>query len=130
MLPPTVSAKGPAGQRGLSPFCLTRAAIGVRGGERGPADSVGAFKSGSPVGGTKLSTGESFLPADLLGKGDEVANLVGSSLTGKRVERPPLLRGNAESSFTLDLGASVSAFPNLKPTATAWPGGGGVGHPC
>ena len=81
------------------------------------------------MGGTKLSTGEGFLPAELLGKGGEVANLVGSSSTGKMVERPPLLRENAESSFTLDLGASVSAFPHLKPTATAWPGDGGVEHP-
>ena len=78
------------------------------------------FKSRPPVGGNKLSTGEGFLPPGLLGKGDEVANLVGSFLTGKRVERPPLLRGNAESSFTLGLGVSVSAFPHLKPTAIAW----------
>ena len=85
----------------------------MREGEGGPADPVDAFKSGPPVGGTILSTGGGFLPADLFGKGDEVANLVGS-LTGKRVERPSLLRGNAESSFTLDLGASVSAFPHLK----------------
>ena len=102
--------------------------VSVCEGERGPADPVDAFKSGPPVGGTKLSTGGGFLPADLFGKGDEVANLVGS-LTGKRVERPSLLRGNAESSFTLDLGASVSAFLHLKPTTTAWPGGGGVGYP-
>ena len=101
----------------------------MREGETGPADPVDAFKSGPPVGGAKLSTDGGFLPADLLGKGDEVANFVGSSLTGKRVERAPLLRGNAESNFTLDLGASVSAFPHLKPTATAWLGGGGVGHP-
>ena len=90
--------------------------------EIGPADPVDAFKSGPPMVGTKLSTGGGFLPADLLGKGDEASNLVGSSLIGKRVERPPLLRGNVELSFTLDIGASVSAF--LKPTATAWPGGG------
>ena len=84
-----------------------------------PADPVDAFKSGLPVGGTTLSTGGGFLPADLLGKGDKVANLVGSSLAGKRVGKPSLLRANAESSFILDLGASVSAFPHLQPTATA-----------
>ena len=83
-----------------------------------------AFKGGPPVGGNKLSTGEGFLPAGLLGKGEELA--LDSSSTGKSVERPPLLRGNIESSFTLDLGASVSAFPYLQPTATRWPGGRGV----
>ena len=101
----------------------------VREGERGPADPLGAFKSGARAGGDKVPTGEGFLPVGLLGKGDEVANLVESSLTGKRTELPSLLRRNAESSCTIDLGMSVSAFPYLKLTATAWPGGGGVGHP-
>ena len=78
----------------------------------------------------RFPTGEDFLPVDLLGKGDEVANVVDSSLTVKRVERPPLLRANAESSRARYLGRSVSAFPHPKPTATAWPGGGGAGHPC
>ena len=86
---------------------------------RGPADPAHAFKSGAPVGGNKLSTEEGFLPVGLLGKGDGVANLVGSSLTGKRVERPSLLRGNAESSCTRDLGVAVSAFPHLTPITTA-----------
>ena len=53
-------------------------------GERGPADPVEAFKSGPPVDGTNFSTGEGFHLADLLGKGDEEANRVGSSSTGKR----------------------------------------------
>ena len=78
--------------------------------------------------GGKVSPREGLAPVDLLGKGDEVANLIGSSLTEKR-ERPPLLQGNAESSFDRDLGVSVLAFPHLKPTATAWPGGEGGGHP-
>ena len=81
------------------------------------------------MGGNNVPAGEGFPPVGLLGKGEEVANLVGSSLAGKREEWPPLLRGNAESSFTLDLGASVSAFLHLKPTAAAWSGGGEVGHP-
>ena len=126
----------PLARRTVSGFSCSTVAEGalctwvsVREGERGPADPVYSFNSGPPVGGTKLSTGGGFLPEDLLGKGDEVANLVGSSSTGKRVERPLLLRGNAESSFTLDLGDSVSAFPDLKPTATTLPGGGRVGHP-
>ena len=80
---------------------------------------VYAFKSGARSGGKKVPTGEGFLPVDLLEKGDEIANLVDTSLTGKNVERSPLLRGTAESSFTLDLGASVSASPHLKPTSTA-----------
>ena len=85
--------------------------VSVREGKRGSADPVDAFESGAPVGGNKFSTaGEGFLPVGLLGKGDEVTNLV-SSLTGNRVERPPPLRGNAESSYTLDSGASVSTFP-------------------
>ena len=105
-----------------------RTLVSVRKGGRGHENPVDAFKSGPPVGGTKLSTGGGFLSSDLLGKGDEVTNLVGSSLTVRRVERPPRVRGNAESSFTLDLEALVSAFPHLKPTATEWPGGGGVGH--
>ena len=67
----------------------------MREGERGPADPVDAFKSGARVGGNKMLTGEGFLPVGLLGKGDEVANFVDFSLTGKRVERPPLLRGIA-----------------------------------
>ena len=95
----------------------------VREGERGPADPVDAFKSGARVSGNKVPTGEGFLSVGLLGKGHEVANL-----DMKKVERPPLLRGNAESCCTLDPGVSVSAFPHLKPTATAWPGGGGVGQ--
>ena len=126
----------PLARRTVSGFSCSTVAEGalctwvsVREGERGPADPVYSFNSGPPVGGTKLSTGGGFLPEDLLGKGDEVANLVGSSLTGKGLDRPPFLGRNAESSFTLDLGASVSAFSHLKPTATAWPGGGGVGRP-
>jgi len=76
-----------------------------------------------------MPTGEGFFPVDLLGEVDKVANPVDSSLIGKRVELPPLKRGNAESSFNRDLGVSVPVFPHLKPTATTWPGGEGEGHP-
>ena len=58
-----------------------RAWVSVREGERGPPDPVDSFKSGSPVGGNNLSTGEGFLLAGLPGKGDEVANLDDSSST-------------------------------------------------
>ena len=56
--------------------------------QTGPADRVDDFRNGTRVGGDKAPTGESFLPVDLLGKEDEVANLVDSCLTGKRAERP------------------------------------------
>lgn len=94
----------------------------MRDDERASEDPADDLKNGARVGGNKVPTGEGFLPVDLLRKGDEVANLVDSSLTGKRVEQPPLLRGNAESSTNRNLGISVSAFLHLKPTATAWPG--------
>ena len=68
--------------------------VSVRDGQSEPADPVYAFKSGPPVGGNKLFR-QVFLPAGLLGKGDEVSNLVGSSSTEKKVEQAPLLRGNA-----------------------------------
>ena len=58
----------------------------------------------------------------LLGKVDEVANLVDSSLIGKRVERPPPLRGGAESSCSRDIGARCRPSRKLKRTATAWAG--------
>ena len=106
--------KLPLARRAVSGFsCSTvvegalRTWVSVRGGERRSPDPVDAFKSGPSVGGYILSTGEGLLPAGPVGKGDELANLVGSSLTGKRVELPPLLRGNAELSFTPDFGASV-----------------------
>ena len=80
------------------------------------------------MGGNNVPAGEGFPPVGLLGKGEEEANLVGSSLAGKREEWPPLLRGNAESSCTLDLGALLSAFPHLKQTTTERPGDE-AGHP-
>ena len=64
----------------------------------------------------------------LLEKGDEVANLVDSSLMGKRIERPLLSRGNTGSSLAKYFGHLVLAFPHLKPTATTWSGGGGGKH--
>ena len=79
--------------------------------EIGPADPVDAFKNGGQVGGIIVPTGEGFLAVELLGKVDDVANLVDPPLTGKRVWRTPLLRGNAESSCNRDFGVSVSASP-------------------
>ena len=102
----------------------------MRENERGPEDSVDDIKTGDRVGDNKVPTQEGFLPVHLLGKGDEVAGLVDSYLTGKRMERSPIFLGNAESSFNRDLGVSVSAFPHLKLTTTAWlADGGGGGHP-
>ena len=54
-----------------------------------------------------MPTEEGFSPVDLSGKGDEVVNLVDSSLTGQRVEWPPLLQGSAESSCTWNRGFGV-----------------------
>ena len=94
--------------------CSTRAEGALWGSvreyERGPADPVDNFKNGPRVGGNKVPTRE---------KGDEVAKNVDSSFIKKKVERPPRLRGNDESSFNRDLGVSVSAFPHLRLTATA-----------
>ena len=116
-------------RRAVSGFSFSTVAEGalrtwgrVREGERGPADPADAFTSGAWVGDNNVPTAEGFFRVGLLGKGDEVFKLVDSSLT-------PLLRGNAESSCTRHLEVSVSAFPHLKLTATAWPGGGGAGHP-
>ena len=61
-------------------------------------------------------------------KGDEAANLVDSSLVGKRIERPLLSRGNTGSSLAKDLGVLVLAFPQLKPTATTRSGRRGSEH--
>ena len=81
--------------------------------ERGPTDPAGDFKHGARVGGNKSPTAEG-LSVDLLGKTDEVDNLVDSPLVQKRVERPPAFRRKAESSVNRDLGVSVQASPNLK----------------
>ena len=66
----------------------------MRGDKRGPADPVDDAENDASVGGNRGCTGEGGRPLDLVWKGDEVATLVDSSLMGKRVGRPPLLRGN------------------------------------
>ena len=95
--------------------------VSVREDETGPADRVGVFMSGARVGSNKSPTPEGSCPFGILEKGDEVANLVDSSLMGKRIERPLLSRGNTGSSLAKDLGVLVLAFQHLKPTATSWP---------
>ena len=103
----------------------------VREDERGPTNQVDALENRVWVGGNKVPTIKGFLPVDLLRKGDGVANLVVSSLARKRVERPPLFRGNAESSCTRDLAGSGSFVPHLTLTATAWlAGDGGYPYDC
>ena len=87
----------------------------------GPADPVGVFMSGARLGSNLRATLEGFFSLDLLEKGDEVANVVDSSLMGKRIDRPLLSRGNTGSSLAKYLGVLVLAFPHLKPTATSWP---------
>ena len=105
------AVESPLARRALSVFfCSTgaegalRTWSGVREDERGPAGPADDFENGAPVGGNKGSAGEGFRPVDLVGKGDGVVSPVDSSLIQKRVERPPLLRGNAESSLNRDLG--------------------------
>ena len=71
------------------------------------------------MGGNKSPTREGSFPLGLLEKGDEVANLVDSSMMGNIIERPLLSRGNTASSLAKDLGVLVLAFPHLKPTVTA-----------
>lgn len=95
--------------------------------EAGPVDPVDVFRNGARVGGNIVFTREGSFPLALLEKGDEVANLVDSSLMGKRIERPLLSRENTGSSLSKDLGVLVLAFPHLKLTATSWPGGGVLG---
>ena len=56
----------------------------------------------------------------LLEKGDEVANIVDSSLMEKRTERPLLSRAKTGSSLEKDLGGLVLAVSHLKLTATSW----------
>ena len=80
-------------------------------------DPVGVFESGARASRNKfLARGGSF-PLALLEERDEVAKLVGSSLMGKRIERPLLSRGDTDSNLGKDLGAYGLAFPHLKPTA-------------
>lgn len=74
-------------------------------------------------------TGGDFLPVVTLEKGNEVANLVDFFDRESGGVAPVILRGNAKSSFNRDLGVSVSAFPHLKQTATAWSGSEGGGYP-
>lgn len=76
--------------------------------------SVDDLKHGARGRGNKGPAGDDFFPVDLLGKVDEVANLVESSLIEKIIERPPLIPGSTESSSNRDVGVSVSAFPYLK----------------
>ena len=94
----------------------------VRDDGAGPADLVGVFPSGDRVGGNIGPTRGGSFPFAFLGKGNEVVTLDDSFLTGKRIERQLLSRGNTGSSLTKDLGVLVLAFPHLKPTDTSWTG--------
>lgn len=94
----------------------------------GPEDPTDDVENGSKMGDNEVPTRNGFSLADPLKNVDEVARIVDNFLTGKRVERPPLLRGGVELSANGDLGVSVPAFPNLKPTATAWSEGGEERH--
>lgn len=58
--------------------------------EIGSTDAVGTTSGTGHGWGAKMSTGDGFFPVDLVGKGDEVANVVDSSLIGIKVERSPI----------------------------------------
>ena len=89
----------------------------------GSVDTADVFWSGARVvGNIYIFTRGGLFPLGLLEKGDEVPNLVDSSLMEKRTERPLLSRANTGSSLAKDLGVLVLAFPYLKPTATSWSG--------
>ena len=75
------------------------------------------FMSGARVVGSIGPTGS--FPLGLEEKRDEVANLVYSSLMGKKIERPLLSPGNTGSGLAKDLGVLVLAFPHFKPTVTS-----------
>ena len=74
----------------------------MRENEAGPADPVGVLRSGARVGGNKRPTREGAFPLGLLEKGDEVANLIDSSLMGKMIERLLLSRRNTGLSLAID----------------------------
>ena len=93
--------------------------------EAGPVNPLGVSKSGARAGGDIfLARGGSFLLA-LLEEGDEVGELVDSSLMGKRIERLLPSRENTGSSLARNLGVLGLAFPHLKPTASSRSGGSG-----
>ena len=102
--------------------------VSVREDETGPADRVGVFMSGARVGSNKSPTPEGSCPFGILEKGDEVANLVDSSLMGKRIERPLLSRENTGRSLAKNLGVLVLAFQHPKLTATSWSERGDSDH--
>ena len=81
---------------------------------------MGIFWSGARGSGNNGFTRGGSFPLCLLEKGDEVANLVDSSLMEKRTERPLLSRANTGSGLANDLGVLVLAFPHLKSIATSW----------
>ena len=86
--------------------------VSVHEGEAGPADPVGVFRSGARVGGNKSPTREGSFPLGLSERGDEVADLVDSSLMG--VERPLLSPGNTGSSLAKDLGVLAVSYTHLR----------------
>ena len=88
--------------------------------EAGSVDPAGVFWSGARASGNNAFTRGGSFQLCLLEKGDEVANLVDSSLMEKTTERPLLSRANTGSSLAKDLGVLVLAFPHLISTATLW----------
>ena len=72
--------------------------------EAGSVDPVGGFWSGARGSGNNVFTREGSFPLCLLEKGDEIANLVDSSLMETRTERPLLSRANTGPILAKNLG--------------------------
>ena len=88
--------------------------------EAGSVDPVGVFWSGARASGNNVFRGGGSIPLCLLERGDEVANIVDSSLIDKRIERSFLSRVNTRLGLAKYLGVLVLSFPHLKSTATLW----------
>ena len=103
---------------------------GVREDERRPADPVDDFRNGARAGGSKVSTGEDFLPVDLLvaGKGDEVASPVDPFLDRKNGGAATVIARKRQVELQPRFRGFGGGLPDLKPTSTSWSGGEGGGH--
>ena len=77
--------------------------------------------SGAQVGSNLRRTLEGFFPLDLLEMGNKVANVIDSSLMGKKGRAPATVAREHRIEPFKYLGVLVLAFPHLKPTATSWP---------
>lgn len=116
--------KSPLARLAVLGLCCSTKAVGalhtwvsVRENVMGPADATDCVKIEFEVSDNNVSAGKGFFLADLLGKVNEIENLVDYSLIGNQVARPPLVRGSTESSVNIYIKVSVSNFMHSKNTA-------------